>query len=275
MHEWFGKAMYATQHRCMALKIGIMCILCIPHRCIGWHIDRHLTDVLVDISAKCLPICRSTYRPILGDIKTKICQSTYRPMYQPRYLPSDGRHIDQLSADISVNIAADTWPIYWPLIVSGISVDCRWYIGQKFTLSVSDVKVIRISSFFGQPQKFPKALCLAFMCRKFSCPHRSSVGRYGNRYIGQGVHKIHMIPKLMCPRWNWFIRITIINSTKHWCIHSSKFCSQKSPIQNSVFSMLTLECDYRAVFTAGEKLPIHSHCQPKFSSCVQEIPSMS
>ena len=90
----------------------------------------------------------STYRPTLDrcigrhmglvsvDMSTEMCRSTYRPMYQPRYWPSDGRHIDRLSADISVDIAADTPPIRWPLIVGGISVDCRWYIGQKLRLLV-------------------------------------------------------------------------------------------------------------------------------------------
>ena len=57
-------------------------------------------------------------------------------MYQPRYGPSDGQHIDRLSADISVDIADDTRPIRWPLIVGGISVDRRWYIGQKLRLLV-------------------------------------------------------------------------------------------------------------------------------------------
>ena len=54
-------------------------------------------EISVDISTDTRPMYRSTYRPI--------CRSTYRPMYQPRYQPSDGRHIDRLSADISVDIA--------------------------------------------------------------------------------------------------------------------------------------------------------------------------
>ena len=90
-------------------------------------------------------------------------------MYQLRYQPSDGRHylIDQLSADISVDIAAETWPIRWPFIVGRISVDRRWYIGQKLRLLV--YKLYAFHPFFGQPQKFLKASCSAFMCRKFSC----------------------------------------------------------------------------------------------------------
>ena len=106
-----------------------MCILCTPRpinrstsrstyrrtldRCIGRHIGR----VSVDMS-------------------TEMCRSTYRLMYQPRYRPSDGRHIDRLSSEISVDIAAETRPIRWPLIVGGISVDRRWYIGQKLRLLV-------------------------------------------------------------------------------------------------------------------------------------------
>ena len=126
---------------------GIMCILCTPRpiyqstswstyrptldRCIGRHIGRVSTDVLVDISVECWSICR--------------------PMYQPRYRPSDGQHIDRLSADISVNIAADTQPIRWPLIVGGISVDCQWYIGQKLRLLVYKLYAFH--------QKFLKASC--------------------------------------------------------------------------------------------------------------------
>ena len=96
------------------------------------------TDISVDISvmiwtdtrpmyrsAYWPSVCRSTYGWVLVDMSTEMCQSTYRPMYQPRCRPSDGRHIDQLLADISVDIAADTRPILWSLIVGGISVDCR------------------------------------------------------------------------------------------------------------------------------------------------------
>ena len=101
-----------------------------------------------------MAIVRQTFYGVI-----EMCRSTYRPIYQPRYRPSDCRHIDRLSADISVDIAADTRPIRWPLIVGRISVNCRWYIGElsynkslKFRLSV-----IRISSFFGRPRKFLKA----------------------------------------------------------------------------------------------------------------------
>ena len=104
------------------------------------------TDISVNISTDTWPMYRLTYRPsvdryvgrhidrLSADITTKIHRSTYRPMYQPRFRPSDGRHISRLSADISVDIAVNTRPICWPLIVGGISVDCRWYIGQKLRL---------------------------------------------------------------------------------------------------------------------------------------------
>ena len=142
-----------------------MCILCTPRpiyrptyrptleRCIGRHIGRHSADVL-----------------------TEIYRSSYRPMYQPRYRPSDGRHIDHISADISVDIAADTRPIRWPLIVGGVSVDCRWHIGrlscnsQKFRVSVAEVY---------KP-----------VARKRGQFSRSG---YVDRYIGRGLHKIHVI----------------------------------------------------------------------------------
>ena len=120
------------------------CVFCAPlDLCIGRHIDRLSTDVSVDISVECRPICRPMYRSRVGryvgrymsvDLSTDV------------YRPSDGRHIDRLSADISVDIAADTRPICRPLIVGGVSVDCRWYIGrvsynisQNLRLSLTDV----------------------------------------------------------------------------------------------------------------------------------------
>ena len=62
-------------------------------------------------------------------MSTEICRST------DVYWPSDGRHIDRLSADISVDVSAETRP----LIVGRVSVDCQWYISQKLRLSVTDV----------------------------------------------------------------------------------------------------------------------------------------
>ena len=133
--EWSKNAYCARSRQWIFLTIGTWigfffgpCVFCAPlDRYVGQHIDRCSTDMSVDISIE-------------------MCRSTYWPTYQPRYRPSDGWHIDWLSADISVDIAADTRPICWPLIIGGISVDCRWSIGrlsynisQKFRLSLSDV----------------------------------------------------------------------------------------------------------------------------------------
>ena len=109
------------------------CILCTP-----WLIYRSTYR----------PMYWSTYQPSVNwyigrhvgwhsaDISTKICRSTYQLMYQPRYQPSEGRHINWLSADFMVDIAADTLPTRWPLIVGGVSVDCRWYIsGLSYNIS--------------------------------------------------------------------------------------------------------------------------------------------
>ena len=74
-----------------------------------------------------------TSTDISVDISIEVCRSTYQP--------SDGRHIDRLSADILVDVAADTRPIHWPL-----TIDYRrnigrlsYNIGQNFRLSLSDV----------------------------------------------------------------------------------------------------------------------------------------
>ena len=76
---------------------------------------------------------RLTYRPsvsryvgrhngrVLVDMSTEMCWSMYRPMYQPRNRPSDGQHIDRLSADISADtLTIDCWRnisrpsvVYW------------------------------------------------------------------------------------------------------------------------------------------------------------------
>ena len=128
-----------------------MCILCTPRpiyqlisrstyrptldRCLGQHSSRVSADMLVDISAE--------------------CRSTYRPMYQPR-------------CRVMVDISTDYRQISrWPFIVGGILVDRRWYIGQNLRLLV--YKLYAFHPFFGQLQKFLKASCSAFMCRKFSC----------------------------------------------------------------------------------------------------------
>ena len=152
----------------------ISCVFCAPldryiGRHLGRHIVRHSTDVSVDIAAECRPIYRYIgwhIGRVAVDMSTGMCRWTYRPMYQPRYRPSDGRQIDRLSADISVDIAADTRPIRWPLIVGGISVERRWYIGQNLNLLV--YKLYAFHPFLVNLKKFLKASCSAFMCSKFS-----------------------------------------------------------------------------------------------------------
>ena len=104
-----------------------------------------LVDISVDISTDTRPMYRSTYRPSAGgyvgwhigrvsvDMSTEMGWSTNRPMYQLRYRPSDDRHNDRLLADISVDTAADIWPIRWPY---WLSVECRSTIGGKSVKSL-------------------------------------------------------------------------------------------------------------------------------------------
>ena len=105
-------------------------------------------DISVDISTDTQQMYRSTYWPSImeyvgrhigrhsADMSTEMCRSTYRPMYQPRYRPSDGRHIDRRTIGRYLGRYSGTRPIRWPLIVGWISVDRRWYIGQKLRLLV-------------------------------------------------------------------------------------------------------------------------------------------
>ena len=105
------------------------------------------TDISVDISTDTRLLYWSTYQPTLdwcivrhtdwlsADIMTEICQSTYPAMYQLRYRPSQGQHFGRLSADILVDIPADTRLIRWPLIVSRISPSVVYW-SKALTLSV-------------------------------------------------------------------------------------------------------------------------------------------
>ena len=81
------------------------------------------TDRSVDISTDTRP----KYRPSVDRYIGRHVGRHSADIYRPRYV---GRHIDRLSADIAVDIAADTRPIRWPLIVGGVSVNCRWDIGR-------------------------------------------------------------------------------------------------------------------------------------------------
>ena len=113
-------------------------------------LDRYIVEPSADISTDTQTICRLTYLVRhSADISTEICRSTYLPIYRPRYRPSVSQHVVWLSADI----AAETWPIRWPLTVGGISVDCRWYISRlSYNLSQKlRLPVMCISCFFVQP----------------------------------------------------------------------------------------------------------------------------
>ena len=72
------------------------------------HINQHLVDILVNILTETQPICWSIYRLI------------YRVTCWPTYQPAISQYF--------ASIAVDTRSIRWPLNVSGILVDCQWYI---------------------------------------------------------------------------------------------------------------------------------------------------
>ena len=155
----------------------------IVKQCVGQHIDWFSADITTYVS-------QHIDRCINRDIK------------------SDGQHIDRLSADISVNIEADTWPIRWPLIVGGILVDCRGFISQKLGLSVSDVQVICISSFFGQPQKFLKAswhISVNILTDTWPI-RRPTLSWYVDWYIGQvSVDMLTDISVEGCTKYTWSV----------------------------------------------------------------------
>ena len=89
-----------------------------------------------------------------------------RPLYRPRYLPIVGWYIDHPSADISVDNYVSWYDVHW--YISVITT-----IGRVSNDMLTDILV---------------------ECRLICRPiHRLGVGRYVNRYIGRGVHKIHMI----------------------------------------------------------------------------------
>ena len=78
-----------------------------------------------------------------------------------------GRHIDRHIGRVSVEISTDDRPICRPTHLDR-------YIGRVSVDMSTDISVKHRS-----------------ICRPI---HRKRVGRYVDRYIGRGVHKIHMIP---------------------------------------------------------------------------------
>ena len=147
------------------------CVFYAPlDRYVGQHIDWHIGRLIIWYVGQYVNRYIGQY--IGWDVSVDISTNVWI-----RYWSSYGWHIDRLSADSSVNRADDIRPICWLLIIGGISVDCPWSISrlsynisQKFRVSVSDVWVtgIRISSFFGQTQKFLKGSCLDHV-GKFRC----------------------------------------------------------------------------------------------------------
>ena len=59
------------------------CVFITPllNRYIGRHIDRHSTDVLVDISAECQPICRSSFGQGVHKIHMIPVSQYFYPVY--------------------------------------------------------------------------------------------------------------------------------------------------------------------------------------------------
>ena len=77
-----------------------------------------------------------------------------------------GRHIGRVLVDIST----DVWPISRSICQM---THLGWHINQHSTNMLADISV------------YTRQICQLI--------HRTSVGRYVERYIGRGVHKIHMI----------------------------------------------------------------------------------
>ena len=89
---------------------------------VGRYVDRHSTDVPVDISAECWPICRSTYRSSVGwyvdwdvsvNVLTDVSTETSAERWST-YQPAIGRYLGRYSGWHS----ADT-----------LTIDCRRNIG--------------------------------------------------------------------------------------------------------------------------------------------------
>ena len=116
-----------------------MCILCTPQP-IHRSTYQSTLDRSVDISTETRPICRSTYRPILGhyndrdmsvdlstDVSTEISvesRSTYRPTIA-RYL---GRYSGRHSADtLTTDCSAEYRPTVGGISVKSLDCQCQMY----------------------------------------------------------------------------------------------------------------------------------------------------
>ena len=111
-----------------------------------------------------------------------------RPLYRLRYLPIVGRYVDHHSADISVDTSVDT-------LTDTSRSTYRPTLDRYVDRHIGRHSAYRLI-------------------------HWSSVGRYVdrdvNRYIGRGVHKIHMIHKYLwliekenvLNAWSWNLPLT-------------------------------------------------------------------
>ena len=84
------------------------------------------------------------------------------------------QHIDQHIGQVLVDILAECQPIYWSIYRP---TQFSWHINQHSTDMSTNISVDT------------RPICQPI--------HRLSVGRYDDQYIGQGVHKIHMIQLLV------------------------------------------------------------------------------
>ena len=131
-----------------------------------------------------------------------------RPLYWPRYLPIVIRYVDHHSADIlddtSVDTSPDTSrPTYWPpldrYVSIDISIECQSTYRPMLDRCVARYIERHISVDISTDTR-P-------ICRlTYRSMHRSTVCRYVDRdvdrYIGRGVHKIHMIQFLYMAHTN-------------------------------------------------------------------------
>lgn len=105
--------------------------------------------------------------------------STPWPMYRPTFRPTldwcIGQHIDRNSTAMSVNVSADPRPIYRPR-----------YVGQHIDRHIGQVSVDQHST----------DILVNMLIDISRSIYRSGVSQYVDWYIGQGVHKIHIIHTL-------------------------------------------------------------------------------
>ena len=133
------------------------CVFCAPlDRYISRHMDRHSTNVSADISTNTRPICRSTYRPTLGqyndrdmlvdvstDVLTEISaesRSTHPPTisrYLGRY--SSRRSADPPTSDCQRNI--DRLSVIYRSKAQTVTVRCISYMHFPMILFWSSSKI--------------------------------------------------------------------------------------------------------------------------------------